>query len=60
MSEEPNLIEEIDIINYLVLKKELEDGPDVKGGPIDALIIHATKVKKSSDGKIKIPPKYFK
>jgi Rap guanine nucleotide exchange factor 1 len=32
------------------LKKDNEDGPDVKGGILDALIIHATKVQKSSEG----------
>ncbi|XP_065076422.1 guanine nucleotide-releasing factor 2 isoform X2 [Ochlerotatus camptorhynchus] len=44
-----NLMEELDISNYLVFKKENEDGPDVKGGHPDALIIHATKVQKISD-----------
>lgn len=38
---------------YLVLKKENEDGPDIKGGHMDALIIHATKVEKISEsGKL--------
>ncbi|XP_021695091.1 guanine nucleotide-releasing factor 2 isoform X4 [Aedes aegypti] len=44
-----NLMEELDVSNYLVFKKENEDGPDVKGGHPDALIIHATKVQKISD-----------
>lgn len=39
------------MIDYLVFKKEGEDGPEVKGGTMDALIIHATKVQKKSDGK---------
>uniref|UniRef100_A0A182SH87 Uncharacterized protein n=1 Tax=Anopheles maculatus TaxID=74869 RepID=A0A182SH87_9DIPT len=46
-----NLMEELDVSNYLVFKKENEDGPDVKGGHPDALIIHATRVQKNSDGK---------
>ncbi|XP_052899791.1 guanine nucleotide-releasing factor 2-like isoform X2 [Anopheles moucheti] len=44
-----NLMEELDVSNYLVFKKENEDGPDVKGGQPDALIIHATRVQKNSD-----------
>lgn len=43
-------MEEIEIKSYLVLKKEGEDGPDVKGGHPEALIIHATKMQKSSEG----------
>lgn len=45
------LLEELDANDYLVFKKESEDGPEVKGGNMDALIIHATKVQKNSDGK---------
>uniref|UniRef100_A0A182QIF9 CRK SH3-binding GNRP n=1 Tax=Anopheles farauti TaxID=69004 RepID=A0A182QIF9_9DIPT len=48
-SEPLNLMEELDVSNYLVFKKENEDGPDVKGGHPDALIIHATRVQKNSD-----------
>uniref|UniRef100_A0A336LKX5 CRK SH3-binding GNRP n=1 Tax=Culicoides sonorensis TaxID=179676 RepID=A0A336LKX5_CULSO len=44
-----NLLEELDISGYLVFKKESEDGPEVKGGHMDALIIYATKKDKSSD-----------
>lgn len=44
-----NLMEELDVSNFLVLKKDNEDGPDVKGGHTDALIIHATRVQKISD-----------
>lgn len=32
-----------------MLKKVGEDGPDVKGGELDALIVHATKVQKISE-----------
>lgn len=46
-----NLIEEIDVQKYLVL-----DGSDVKGGEIDALIVHASKVQKFSEsGEFAIP-----
>lgn len=39
---------------YLVFKKDGEDGPDVKGGELDALIVHASKVQKiCENGKIK-------
>lgn len=44
-----SLIEELDISKYLVLKKEGEDGPDVKGGYLDALIVHASKVQKVNE-----------
>lgn len=46
-----NLIEEIDVQKYLVL-----DGSDVKGGEINALIVHASKVQKfSENGEFPIP-----
>lgn len=48
-----NLLEDININAYLVFKKEGEDGPEVKGGTLDALIIHATKVQKKTDGRCK-------
>lgn len=44
-----NLIEEIEVQRHLVLKKDGEDGPDVKGGEIDALIVWASKVQKISE-----------
>lgn len=48
-----NLIEEIDVLKYLVFKKDGEDGPDVKGGQLDALIVHASKVQKiCENGKL--------
>lgn len=40
------------MLKYLVLKKENEDGPEIKGGHMDALIIHATKVEKISEGTL--------
>jgi hypothetical protein len=55
----PNLIEEIDVSKYLVKKKESEEGPEVKGGLPDALIIHATKAQKMSDGKLEFTKKKY-
>lgn len=37
----------LDISRYLVLKKPDEEGPDIRGGNPDALIIHATKANKN-------------
>lgn len=45
----PNLIEELDITAYMNFKKDMEDGPEVKGGYLDALIVHACRVQKNSD-----------
>ncbi|KAH8420101.1 hypothetical protein KR009_005809 [Drosophila setifemur] len=44
-----NMLEELDITGYLILKKREEDGPEVKGGYIDALIVHASRVQKVAD-----------
>ncbi|XP_016948392.1 guanine nucleotide-releasing factor 2 isoform X9 [Drosophila biarmipes] len=44
-----NMLEEVNITRYLILKKREEDGPDVKGGHIDALIVHASRVQKVAD-----------
>lgn len=44
-----NLMEEIDVQSFLLLKKDGEDGPDVKGGQLDALIVHASKVQKVTE-----------
>lgn len=48
----PNILEEVDITPYLVFKKDNEDGPEVKGGHIDALIVHASRVQKDK-GRLK-------
>lgn len=37
----------LEISRYLVLKKPDEEGPDIRGGHPDALIIHATKANKN-------------
>lgn len=44
-------MEVVDVNDHLIFKKEDEDGPDIKGGRADALIVHATKVQKVSEGK---------
>ncbi|XP_037727902.1 guanine nucleotide-releasing factor 2 isoform X8 [Drosophila subpulchrella] len=44
-----NILEEVNITRYLILKKREEDGPEVKGGHIDALIVHASRVQKVAD-----------
>lgn len=38
---------DLDVKDYLIFKKTDEDGPDIRGGPIDALIIQATKATKN-------------
>lgn len=40
-------LEQLDITKYLVIRKSDEEGPDVRGGHPDALIIHATKANKN-------------
>lgn len=45
----PNILEEVDITPYLIFKKDNEDGPEIKGGYIDALIVHASHVQKYTD-----------
>lgn len=46
-----NLMEEINVQDYLVFKKDGDDGPfTLIGGRSEALIIHATKVQKVSEG----------
>lgn len=45
-------MEEINVQDYLVFKKDGEDGPRILiGGRPEALIINATKVQKKSEGK---------
>lgn len=42
-------LEQLDITKYLVFRKPDEEGPDVRGGHPDALIIHATKANKNGE-----------
>ncbi|KDR09115.1 guanine nucleotide-releasing factor 2 isoform X2 [Zootermopsis nevadensis] len=47
LTDESNPLEHLDITKYLVIKKPDEEGPDIRGGHPDALIIHATKANKN-------------
>lgn len=38
---------EMDVNRYLIFKSVDEDGPDIKGGSIDALVVKATEVSKN-------------
>jgi hypothetical protein len=38
---------DLDVSNLLVFKKVEEEGPDIRGGHPDALVIHATKASKN-------------
>lgn len=42
-----DLMEELNVDKYLVWKPPEDDGPDIRGGTIDALIIQATKATKN-------------
>ncbi|XP_074039176.1 C3G guanyl-nucleotide exchange factor isoform X3 [Leptinotarsa decemlineata] len=44
---EEDLMELLNVDQYLLWKKPEEEGPDIRGGPIDALIIQATKATKN-------------
>nr|XP_031836848.1 guanine nucleotide-releasing factor 2 isoform X5 [Nomia melanderi] len=46
VDQDDSILDELDISKYLVLKKPDEDGPDIRGGHPDALLIHATKANK--------------
>lgn len=41
------ILEQLDVGQYLVLKKAEDEGPDVRGGQPEALVIHATKAHKN-------------
>jgi len=40
-------MEELNVSQWLVLKKPEEDGPLVRGGHADALVVHATNAVKN-------------
>lgn len=42
-----NPLDEIHVDDVLVHKKQGEEGPDIRGGSVDALIVRATKVNKN-------------
>ncbi|CAH1272050.1 RAPGEF1 [Branchiostoma lanceolatum] len=43
----PNTLDSLDVSDKLVFKKEGEDGPDLRGGSMDVLIVHATGADKN-------------
>lgn len=45
--EEEGPLDLLDVKEYLILKKDGEEGPDIRGGPVDALIVHASKANKN-------------
>jgi hypothetical protein len=47
LTDESDPLKQLDIMKYLIIKKPDEEGPDVRGGHPDALIIHATKANKN-------------
>lgn len=46
VDQDDSTLDELDISKHLVLKKPDEEGPDIRGGHPDALLIHATKANK--------------
>ncbi|KAL5013075.1 hypothetical protein ScPMuIL_011626 [Solemya velum] len=44
---ELNLLDDIDVSDQLIRKKDGEDGPEIRGGSVDALIVHATAAGKT-------------
>lgn len=52
--ESGNPLEELDVSRHLVLKKVDEDGPDIRGGHEDGLIVLATKANKNGKGELKL------
>lgn len=44
---EVNIMEELDVSQWLLFKKPEEDGPLVRGGHADALVVHATNAVKN-------------
>ncbi|XP_012228705.1 guanine nucleotide-releasing factor 2 isoform X5 [Linepithema humile] len=49
VDQDDSILDELDISKYLVLKKAEEEGPDIRGGHPDALLIHATKANKHDE-----------
>ncbi|XP_046542750.1 LOW QUALITY PROTEIN: rap guanine nucleotide exchange factor 1-like [Haliotis rubra] len=44
---ELNPLDDVDVSDQLIRKQQGEDGPDIRGGSIDALVVHATAAGKS-------------
>ncbi|XP_015434362.1 PREDICTED: guanine nucleotide-releasing factor 2 isoform X4 [Dufourea novaeangliae] len=49
VDQDDSILDELDIGKYLVFKKPDEEGPDIRGGHPDALLIHATKANKHDE-----------
>ncbi|XP_048260263.1 guanine nucleotide-releasing factor 2 isoform X6 [Bombus terrestris] len=49
VDQDDTILDELDISKYLVFKKPDEEGPDIRGGHPDALLIHATKANKHDE-----------
>nr|XP_012151081.1 PREDICTED: guanine nucleotide-releasing factor 2 isoform X6 [Megachile rotundata] len=49
VDQDDSILDELDISKYLVFKKPDEEGPDIRGGHPDALLIHATKANKHDE-----------
>lgn len=45
-------MEEMDADEYLVKKAPDEEGPEIRGGTVDALIIQATKATRNGGEKV--------
>ncbi|XP_062584214.1 rap guanine nucleotide exchange factor 1-like isoform X5 [Saccostrea cucullata] len=43
---ELNPLDDIDVSDQLIKKAETEEGPEIRGGSVDALVVHATSVGK--------------
>lgn len=54
LDQDDGILHELEINQYLVLKKPEEDGPDIRGGHPDALLVHATKANKHGNKQIQI------
>lgn len=46
---EVNIMEELNVSQWLLFKKPEEDGPLVRGGHADALVVHATNAVKNGE-----------
>ena len=48
------LMDMLDVKDHLVLKKPGEEGPDIRGGSSDALVVHATTAAKNGESAKRI------
>ncbi|XP_043254314.1 guanine nucleotide-releasing factor 2 isoform X2 [Colletes gigas] len=49
VDQDDSILDELDISKHLVFKKPDEEGPDIRGGHPDALLVHATKANKHDE-----------